>query len=433
MLNTPMMLDLPSNPAKGVSLSSFKKMRFEEISSWFNDSDSSLFQFKYFSSLSMKRQILCLVQDISWNVFKIINQEFYRNKLGFITKTPDMSLGIENAPIFSFQASRLQLQFEAKDDKINIFETIKTNTEQEIRLWVGEYPCDCSDEENVKNTILKLESEFNKGIRKKTLDTKDYDVFTNVFNNMPMSSVTTLDGSFGIDLKDFVTDIYANNSHFKSQPKNIYKDTLERLNKLATYHISHSRQDENGRIIAAGTKYFFELDIIPIDNEHFNSSGRTINTIKVSDSVSDFDWSNYSVKDFENLHLKFSPSNSMKELWTEGMHSAIISKAYKQVSDHKGRFIIQFLHAERMKCYPELSKKLPLSYIKTKMRYAKNTSERVKKEMAEEMDKFKGQYVIKDYHFERGYLCLEFLPLSKEECIIYKIPYDDSNDKNILI
>lgn len=425
MVSSPLISD-KNNPYDNFTEEEFVELRYNEIKEWHKNPSTHLFEFRYFDVLPVKRRISSLFEDISFVIFNIICSDYYRNAYGSLTRSLEMTVSIDEddedvkVPFVKWTSSKMELQYEPKGDRIVIYESIQTNLNYETRLVVGEQMCDCSNQETINEAILKLEEEFSVGTRKRTLDTIDFDILTAVFNNMTFevaTSVHPLDSS----LKDLVADIYSNHPSFKEHSKALYVDTLERLFKLATYHISLQKQDASGKLLASSVKSFFDLDIILSEN-NIETNDKTVTTIQVSNSFLEHDWNKHSVKEFNEMHLRITPSIYMKEQWTAGVHSAIFSKTYKQIPTSKGRFLLLFLQSERIKHFPECEVRLALSHIKTHIRFSKNTSERVKKEISQELTYFKSQKIlIQDFHFEKGYLCISFLPFTTNELSAYRL------------
>lgn len=223
----------------------FFETRKEQIRTWFKNPESYLFEFLYFNTLPAKRRVNSFLQDLSVDVYTLICNDFYRNKFGFMTKSPDLNFGITDLPIVNWQSSTPKLQFEAADNRIKVFEVLKEENDSTVRIIVDEVAADCSTEDKKETAILKLEEEYNAGTRVKTLDTKDLAIYSVIFNDMTIESATS--DALKVTLPDLAGDLYG---HDAQLTKKMYSDLLNRLNKLAHMRISSTVQDENGNLLS---------------------------------------------------------------------------------------------------------------------------------------------------------------------------------------
>ena len=115
-----------------ISQEEYYNQEYEKVHQWHKVTADYIFHFPYFDTLPAKSKVLYIIQDIGWIVFNIIKTEFYGNIEGYLTKTPDLSLGMKklSMPIVNWQSSPIalnDLSFEADDNSITVSEIITNN------------------------------------------------------------------------------------------------------------------------------------------------------------------------------------------------------------------------------------------------------------------------------------------------------------------
>ena len=84
--------------------------------------------------------------------------------------------------------------------------------------------------------------------------------------------------------------------------------------------------------------------------------------------------------------------------------------------------ISQLLQEERMRIYPDTHTTLSIKYFKDKIRVTSRNNDRIKKEIGAEMTELMDASIqIADFHFNRSNIEIDFLPLTNEEKLFYKI------------
>lgn len=395
----------------------FFETRKEQIRTWFKNPDSYLFEFEYFNTLPAKRRVNSFIQDVSVDVYAMICNEFYRNKFGFMTKAPDLNFGISDLPIVNWQSSTPKLQFEAADNRIKVFEVLRADDEQAVRIIIDEVAADCSTEEKKQQAIMKIEEEYSVGTRVKTLDVKDLAIYSAIFNDMTIESATS--DPLNITLPDLAGDVYG---HDVQVNKKMYVELLNRLNKLAHIRISSSVQDENGNLISDSVISLFDLTISIKSDPDTTGKRKTLNTIRVSENSSLRDFSNLGNHEFINIDINLMPSFYTKEMWKNNVHNQISTHLYKRITSSRGKMISQLLQEERMRIYPDTHTTLSIKYFKDKIRVTSRNNDRIKKEIGAEMTELMDASIqIADFHFNRSNIEIDFLPLTNEEKLFYKI------------
>lgn len=395
----------------------FFETRKEQIRTWFKNPESYLFEFLYFNTLPAKRRVNSFLQDLSVDVYTLICNDFYRNKFGFMTKSPDLNFGITDLPIVNWQSSTPKLQFEAADNRIKVFEVLKEENDSTVRIIVDEVAADCSTEDKKETAILKLEEEYNAGTRVKTLDTKDLAIYSVIFNDMTIESATS--DALKVTLPDLAGDLYG---HDAQLTKKMYSDLLNRLNKLAHMRISSTVQDENGNLLSDSVISFFDI-VISINSDPDKAGNRkTLKTIKVSENSSLRDFSNLGIHEFINTDITIMPSFYTKDMWKNNVHNQISTHLYKKITSSRGKMVSQLLQEERMRIYPDTHTTISIKYFKDKIRVTSRNNDRIKKEIAAEMTELLDAHIqIADFHFNRNTIDIDFLPLTKEEKLFYKV------------
>lgn len=395
----------------------FFASKSERIKAWFKDADSYLFQFEYFYVLPDKRRRDCFIQDLSVDILSLICNEFYRNKFGFMTKSPDINFGMENLPIVNWQTSLSKLQFQVENNKIVVFEELKTNNNQWVKIIMDEIAADCSSEEKINSAIIKIEAEYNSGVRVRTLDTKDMAIYSAVFNNMTIETATS--EPLDMTLPDLAADVYGNTTQIT---KRMYADLLQRLTKLAHIRITSSVKDINDNFVSESIISFFDLTLTVNTDSDSSGTESTIKTIRIGDNALSRDFSSLSNHEFINMNIQFMPSYYTKNMWKNNVHDQISTRLYKRISSQKGKLIAQLLQKERMRIYPETEIVLPIKFFRENIRFSSPNNDRIKKELIAEMDLLKEMAIqIKDFRFVRSDVTINFLPLSKEEKLYYKV------------
>ena len=393
----------------------FKRKRYDDACHWFKDRTSYLFEFQYFIALSSKKRVDYFLVDLILNCLNIICKDFYRNKFGFITKTPDFRFGLpEGISVVNWQTQDMPLEYEISPSKnsIIVFEPLGDSTNK-VRLVIGEVPADCSTEESRREAIARVSKEYEEGIRLKTLDTFDFSIYTAILNNLTFK---TLDG-LNISMHDLASDIFGYKSDIRLSK---YEDLLRRLVKLASTTITATVAGSKG-IVAASLVSFFDLTfIVQTKGSLDDASDKTI-TYSTGAESNIIDYSTFTQKDYGVMQLEITPSKHLRDTWTSAIHTNVSSILYKQITSSKGKMLIQILQQERMKIYPKCEVTLNISFFKTKFRLVCKDN-RFRNDLDNELNKLrKKQMIIRDYIIERNNFNISFLPLSTAEKIAFKI------------
>ena len=84
--------------------------------------------------------------------------------------------------------------------------------------------------------------------------------------------------------------------------------------------------------------------------------------------------------------------------------------------------VSQLLQEERMRIYPDTHTTISIKYFKDKIRVTSRNNDRIKKEIVAEMTELLDARIqIADFHFNRNTIDIDFLPLTKEEKLFYKV------------
>lgn len=419
LLNLPQMKgQLEKEPAR--TEEEFCKSRLAEIEEWYRDPSSYLCDFKYFNVLSPKRKMKCFLDDLGVYIYTIICTEFYRNKLGFLTKSPDVTFGMDDGAIINWQSSAMDLQYEALPDKIIVYELIgNSNSMNQRRLIIDEVSCDCSSPERQKEAIAKLDQEYKTGVRLRTLDPLDFNIILAILNNMTLETATS--EPLILPFKSLCNDVYGK-ERFDKRKK---RELLYRMFKLARIKISSNVQDaQTGKYVGGDIISFFDLtyDIRTVAS----GNNPVLTTIGLTEHAFP-DVSKFSIEDIDSMIFTLVPSLFMKEQWQSGLHSYVSSHMYKQITTQKGKFLLQILQGERIRIYPAVNVKLPLDYFRKKFRFPAGNNGRVKREIVAEIEQLKALHaIVEDYQVLRASIEITFVPLSDFEKIKYKIETPES-------
>lgn len=432
-LTSPYLKNVLNNDKELMSKEDYFSVEYEKVVKWHNNSESYLFNFPYFSALPAKRRAVGFIQDVGWFVFNKICKDFYRNKFGFITQSPDMTFGIHSqdanspSPVINWQASAISaenLKYDATNDSVTVYETIQANDDTKVKIIVDViHNIDCSTPEKRDLAIRKISDEYKNGERVGHLDATDFSIITAVFNNMTFEIATGKDDLI-LTFTELSSDVYG--SDYKMSLKRC-TDLFKRLLKLNKMSITSSMQDENGVPIYGAAVNFFTFQYSITGTYKAKKSGQlTPSHLKAElDLSGEANISNINLltKDhYNNMVLVISPSEYMRNQWQSGIHTAISSQLYQQITSQKGKLFLQILQKERLRIYPETFSRITMIYIRTQIRVDSNDYRRLKKDLALELENLKQEnLLIDDYSINRSSIDITFKPFSDPEKIMFKI------------
>lgn len=402
-----------SAPLNYSEFEEFKKDRYMQILEWYKDPSSFLSDFLYFSVLAPKRKMLCFLDDLGVTIFTIICTEFYRSRFGYLTKSPDVTFGVQGDPILNWQSSTMNLSYDSDGSKITVYELLGNDDSMNKHcLIIDEIKCDCSTPEKEKAAIERINEEYASGVRMRTLDAADFSILTAILNNMTLESATS--EPLVISFRELYNDIFS-----KYERRRKYPDFLYRLFKLGKIKISSYIQDaQTGNNIGGDIISFYDMTYeIPTSQAPKPTLTKTILSDRIMPDVSSF-----SFEEMDTMILTLSLSNFMKEQWQTGLHSYVSSHLYKQINTQHGKLLFQILQGERVRIYPETKIQLTMEYFSRKFRFSVSNTNRLKKDIISEIEQLKQMNAaVADYSVFRTYIEITFIPLSDFEKIKYKV------------
>lgn len=423
-----------SNISCNLTKEEYYKQEFSLVSDWHSDSSSYIFNFPYFSAIKAQRRVACIIIDIAWCVFTKICKDYYRNRFGFITKSPDMVFGLNNlkqtnSPIINWQSSSISindLSFEATDDTITIYEVLNSETEPQLRIIIDViHNVDCSTPAKRNKELLQLKNDYINGKKIGHLDAMDFSIITAILNNM------TYDIAVGrsdliMTFNELAYDIIADDSKLTVKRCD---DIFQRLLKIQKMNLVYYEHDKNGIPTMGEGLDFFKFKYV-ISGDYFKKGDRSRNnssitiskTLDLSGEANITNIENLTKPHYNNMILQFTPSEYLKKQWITGTHTLISSRTYKQVTSQKGKLLLPILQQERLKIYPCLETNLSLMFIKMQIRTSSGHDGRFKKEIISELENLKESgIIIKDYTVNRSSFDIEFNPFNAEEKLMFKI------------
>lgn len=400
------------------SKEAFIEARLKEVNDWYNSPTWYIFQFPYFSTLSSKKQVENFLIDLQCEVLELIYKNFYKNVFGFVTKTPDMMLGSHSgSPVVSWVSTSMNLNYETRNDRVLVYETISQSATADTRIVVAEVMMDCSTEEKAKAAVLKVQEDYESGALTKTFDTEDFAILTAIYNNMDLKSANG-DTPIYLTAKGLMSDVH---SDMTSAPRRrLYVDAMTRLNKIASMRIISSTYDNKGKLISVGNVSYFDFRI-QIEGRNGDEGYVTVYQTTDGSLVPGTNvFENLDMEEFNKMRIELYPSLWMREQWRENVHDVVYSQTYRRISSQKGKFLFQLIHKERMRIYPESGVDITLKFFRDNLRSNQSAS-RLKKEIIEELENFKkSKIMVEDYTSKKGSIHIDFLPFTATEHQIYK-------------
>lgn len=443
-LNNPYLKAAGDSSVPNITKEEYMAQELEKVTKWHHDNDSFLFEFPYFDVLPAKRRVACFIQDVGWQIFLTICTKFYRQKFGFVTRSPDANFGMhqvpgmENAiPLVNWQSSAISvnnLKYEATDSSVMVYELFRMGEGAELRYIVEIIDnLDCSTSEKKEHEIARIRNEYLTQKRVGHLDSTDFAIYTAILNNMTYD-IATGKSDLIITFMELAHDVYGSESSISLKK---CTSLFKRLQKLQDMRISSSLQDENKVPIHSSVVTFFTFEhgvYGDFATKGSRSKSKSLSESKMSSvdfKFAEIDMSGNAIisnvelltkSHYNNMILKITPSDYMKSEWQQGIHSSISSSAYQNITSQKGKMLLQLLQKERLKAYPAVSVNINCMDLLAQIKISSGTERRFKNEVIQELDNFKELgIVVDDYSLTRNTFHIIFIPLSEKEKIMFKI------------
>lgn len=416
---------------------------YNEVKDWYHNPNSYVFQYPFFEFFSPKRRVGYFMNELGWQVFNIICDNYYNNSFGFATKSPDANFGIhqvpgmENAmPLVNWQSSAISvsdLKYEASDTSVTVYEHFRMGKGAELKFIIEVIDnLDCSTPEKKVAEIERIKAEYLTQKRVGHLDATDFAIYTALLNHLNYDIVTGKSDLI-IYFLDLAKYVYGKDVSISLKK---CRDLFKRLQKLQEMKISSSLQDSNNVPIQSSVVNFFTFSYnILMDSVDSSTDSRATGLANVSDltdvKLMEIDLSgNATISNIDMLTkshfckmvLKISPSDYMKNEWQQDINSMISSDLYQKVTSQKGRMLLHILQKERLKAYPDVNVKMNNLDLLTQIRITSGTESRFKREVVAEFEYFKQENIlIEDFSVKRGVYFIRFTPLTEKEKVMYKI------------
>lgn len=422
VLNNPYLKDNEQLSFNWQSKEEFLAKRCKQVADWYKDDDSYLFDFLYFNALSSDKRAKDILTEIQFAVISTICNDFYRNVQGVLTKSPDITFGTDSK-IVNWQSSSMSLSYEAKDNKITVYEELGYNPENSVKLIIDEIPCDTNNADIVQALELQLEKEYSAGTRTRTFDFMDYNIYSATLNNMTLESATTK--PIEISLFNMATDVYGLAFHKlpRQNRHRKYVELLSRLIKMANMKINKTVLNNAGNSTSGYVISFFDIKYtVPTLPET-----KELTILDTSGRAQPPDFSKLSIKDFESVKLTIMPSMFMKDQWMNVTHLVLESREYHQITSQRGKILLQMLQSDRLEKYPHLESQISYSTVRGQIRFSSYNDSAFKRELGKELDALKESgALIQSYKLVRSSIQIVYKPLSNIEKKAFRIPQEEA-------
>lgn len=408
-----------------ISQEEFYKQEYEQVHQWHKVTADYIFNFPYFDTLPAKSRVLYIIQDIGWIVFNIIKTEFYGNIEGYLTKTPDLSLGMKklSMPIVNWQSSAIalnDLQFEADDNSITVSEIIANNGGQ-LKITVDVIRnVDCSTDEKKQIALKKITDEYRSGERVGRLDTTDFSILSAILNFMNHEIITGKKPLL-VSFTELALKVFNGESSISLKKCNSFFNHLLKLSKMS---IAFTELDANGIPVASEQHDFFKFkysisgtfasraeNLSPLPrNAELDLSGEA--------NIPNIDALN---KDhYNHMTLQLIPGEYLRSQYISQLSTGISTIVYQSLPSPKAKVLVKLFLEDRFRTMPTLTSRITMKYIETQVRVASGEIRRLKNDIIEILAFLKEkQMIVDDYTVNRGSFDITYLAFTDHEKAIY--------------
>jgi len=414
------LLKVSSTIPKYSSKQEYIDIMYQEISSWRNDRESYLFDFKFFECLDPKRRAGCFILDVGTFIFKMVTEQFYGKIDGGVTLFPanlmDGVFSLRNESVDldivvgnNIAYSRSQNIIDNGEGQTVEVETIYGKVEGDFSML----PEELSDEEKFAMVNkLRVGNELSSTVR--SLASREFVTLTTIYSSFSASNL--LENHITFNGKKFVQQVLGK--------KNIkirdIKQVLESIEKLASAEINLTRTNSQGKVDFVGKISFFDMSYGIDERDEDSKLNYTIDK-----NSQDYQMIDDSILSGNNWKIHIAPSAYLREQWAKEVNSVIYTKQYMKISDSKTKSYMVLLQDERMKSYPSMTKTFTFAYLGSKLRMDKMRPAYMKKEVAEQLMALKSANVIvEDYKITSTGSVVSFLPFTELEKELYGIDKD---------
>lgn len=431
-ITSPYCLGQLSNPAlSNLTERAFFDREYERVEQWYKSAEAYIYEYPYFSALSIKKQIEDYLVDLGYFTFSIICKDFFRNRYGFATRSADIGYTAINdtedevPAIVNWQDSVISvddLRYEATKDSILVYELIPSASGN-VRIIVDIiHNVDCTSQSKKEYEIAKIKEAYRSGRRISHLDTLDHSIITALINNINFSIAAGRENIL-ITFSELAKDVYGTDITLTLKRS---KQLFNRLLKLQKMNISFSERNSEGvPIYGRGIDFFnFEYTVagdFNTGNTQMIAASSLTKDIDISGNA-DISNTDLLVKDhYNNMLLSITPSEYLRGQWLNGIHT-MSTKAYKSIQSQKGKLLYQLLQEERLKIYPINQAKITIMFLKSKIRITSGTESRFKADIVQELSNLVTNHIlVSDFKINRTSFDINFLPIDANERILYKL------------